>query len=157
MGNSSRRRVLGKLDMHFMPERFLKSEVDFNGQHFSFLPFGSGRRICPDIPLAQRAVSLMIASLVYHFDRKLPHSTNELDMNAIFCIQLLRATPPLAVPMNFREGITGYLVKHLVKGTTSSFVFPMNLLRFCDADPFNIYVMSARVTFLNRYLNKNAV
>ncbi|KAK2997761.1 hypothetical protein RJ639_024908 [Escallonia herrerae] len=28
--------------MKFMPERFLKSEVDFKGQHFSFLPFGSG-------------------------------------------------------------------------------------------------------------------
>ncbi|KAK2997759.1 hypothetical protein RJ639_024906 [Escallonia herrerae] len=93
--------------MHFMPERFLKSEVDFKGQHFSFLPFGSGRRMCPGIPLAQRVVSLMIASLVYHFDWKLPHSTNELDMNDIFGITLLRATPLLAVPMNFREGITG--------------------------------------------------
>ncbi|KAK3012156.1 hypothetical protein RJ639_010455 [Escallonia herrerae] len=93
--------------LHFMPERFLKSEADFKGQHFSFLPFGSGRRMCPGIPLAQRVVSLMIASLVYHFDWKLPHSTNELDMNDIFGITLLRATPLLAVPMNFREGITG--------------------------------------------------
>ncbi|KAK3012153.1 hypothetical protein RJ639_010452 [Escallonia herrerae] len=93
--------------MHFLPERFLKSEADFKGQHFSFLPFGSGRRMCPGIPLAQRVVSLMIASLVYHFDWKLPHSTSELDMNDIFGITLLRATPLLAVPMNFREGIRG--------------------------------------------------
>ncbi|KAK2995969.1 hypothetical protein RJ640_026008 [Escallonia rubra] len=78
----------------------------FNGQHFSFLPFGSDRRMCPDILLAQRVVSLTIASLVYHFDWKLPHSTNELDMNAIFGIKLLQATTLLAVPMNFRKGIT---------------------------------------------------
>ncbi|CAL5429810.1 unnamed protein product [Camellia sinensis] len=66
----------------FMPERFLGSEMDYNGQHFAFLPFGSGRRMCPRIPLAQRVVSLMIASLVYHFDWKLPDglTPENLDM-----------------------------------------------------------------------------
>ncbi|MFS7936975.1 putative cytochrome P450 [Helianthus anomalus] len=59
--------------LSFMPERFLKSEVDYKGQHFQFLPFGSGRRMCPGIPLAHRVVSLMVASFVYHFDWKLSH------------------------------------------------------------------------------------
>ncbi|KAL0414173.1 UNVERIFIED_CONTAM: cytochrome [Sesamum radiatum] len=35
----------------FLPERFLNSNVDFKGQHFGFLPFGSGRRVCPGIAL----------------------------------------------------------------------------------------------------------
>ncbi|KAM7491309.1 hypothetical protein LguiA_034230 [Lonicera macranthoides] len=82
----------------FMPERFLDSEFDFKGQNFTYLPFGSGRRICPGIPLAQRVVSLMIASFVYHFDWKLPHGTHKLDMNDIFGLTLQRVTPLLLVP-----------------------------------------------------------
>ncbi|XP_010528976.1 PREDICTED: cytochrome P450 71B19-like [Tarenaya hassleriana] len=30
----------------FIPERFLDHHVDYRGQHFELLPFGSGRRIC---------------------------------------------------------------------------------------------------------------
>ncbi|KAK2989134.1 hypothetical protein RJ640_027208, partial [Escallonia rubra] len=84
----------------FMPERFLGSEVDFKGQHFSFLPFGSGRRMCPGIPLAQRVVSLMIASLVHHFEWQLPQGVTpeNLDMNDKFGLTLERATPLVAVP-----------------------------------------------------------
>ncbi|KAL1806582.1 hypothetical protein DCAR_0832399 [Daucus carota subsp. sativus] len=87
--------------MSFMPERFLDSEVDFKGQHFSYLPFGSGRRMCPGIPLGHRVVSLMIASLVYHFEWKLPHDMNpkELDMTERFGLTLARAVPLVAVPI----------------------------------------------------------
>uniref|UniRef100_A0A175YQM3 Cytochrome P450 n=1 Tax=Daucus carota subsp. sativus TaxID=79200 RepID=A0A175YQM3_DAUCS len=86
----------------FMPERFLDSEVDFRGQHFSYLPFGSGRRMCPGIPLAHRVVSLMIASLVYHFEWKLPHDMNpkEHDMTERFGLTLARAVPLVAVPIS---------------------------------------------------------
>ncbi|KAK3012152.1 hypothetical protein RJ639_010451 [Escallonia herrerae] len=85
----------------FMPERFLGSELDFRGQHFAFLPFGSGRRMCPGMPLAQRVVSLMIASLVYHFEWQLPQGVTpeNLDMNEKFGLTLERATPLLAVPI----------------------------------------------------------
>ncbi|KAL1828424.1 hypothetical protein DCAR_0207636 [Daucus carota subsp. sativus] len=89
----------------FKPERFLDSEVDFKGQHFSFLPFGSGRRICPGIPLAHRVVSLMIASLVYHFEWKLPNGMKpeELDMSQSFGLTLVRAVPLVAVPITFDQ------------------------------------------------------
>ncbi|KAI3693574.1 hypothetical protein L1987_76521 [Smallanthus sonchifolius] len=84
----------------FNPERFLgNDQLDFKGQHFEFIPFGSGRRMCPGIPLAHRVVSLMVASFVYHFDWKLPHAREEMDMNDIFGLTLLRATPLIATPI----------------------------------------------------------
>ncbi|XP_071695561.1 geraniol 8-hydroxylase-like [Rutidosis leptorrhynchoides] len=83
----------------FNPERFMGSELDYKGQNFEFLPFGSGRRMCPGIPLAYRVVSLMVASLVYHFDWKLPYPKEEMDMSDIFGLTLLRATPLLAAPI----------------------------------------------------------
>ncbi|KAJ0922514.1 putative geraniol 8-hydroxylase [Helianthus annuus] len=86
--------------LSFMPERFLKSEVDYKGQHFQFLPFGSGRRMCPGIPLAHRVVTLMVASFVYHFDWELTHPREEMDMNDIFGLALLRATPLVAYPIS---------------------------------------------------------
>ncbi|XP_047335714.1 cytochrome P450 76T24-like [Impatiens glandulifera] len=84
----------------FIPERFLNSTVDFKGQHFGFIPFGAGRRICPGMPVAHRMVSLIVASLVYHFDWKLPKGTtiDSLDMDDLFGITLPKATPLLAIP-----------------------------------------------------------
>ncbi|XP_047335710.1 cytochrome P450 76T24-like [Impatiens glandulifera] len=84
----------------FIPERFLNSTVDFKGQHFCFIPFGAGRRICPGMPVAHRMVSLIVASLVYHFDWKLPRDTtiDSLDMDDLFGITLPKVTPLLAVP-----------------------------------------------------------
>lgn len=52
----------------FKPERFFDSNVEYKGQHFDLIPFGSGRRICPGLPLAHRVVPLVIATLVHSFD-----------------------------------------------------------------------------------------
>ncbi|GKC64701.1 geraniol 8-hydroxylase-like protein [Tanacetum coccineum] len=43
----------------FKPERFLGNDLDYKGQHFLFIPLGSGRRMCPGIPLAHRVLSLI--------------------------------------------------------------------------------------------------
>ncbi|XP_023734350.1 geraniol 8-hydroxylase [Lactuca sativa] len=83
----------------FDPERFLGGKFDYKGQNFEFLPFGSGKRMCPGISLANRVVSLMVASFVYHFDWELPHAREEMDMNDIFGLALLRATPLVATPI----------------------------------------------------------
>ncbi|KAJ9708756.1 hypothetical protein PVL29_000663 [Vitis rotundifolia] len=65
----------------FFPERFIDNSVDFSGQHFEFLPFGAGRRVCPAMNMAITMVELTLANLLYHFNWKLPHGTKEEDIN----------------------------------------------------------------------------
>ncbi|XP_020098647.1 cytochrome P450 71A1-like [Ananas comosus] len=57
----------------FWPERFTNSPIDFRGQYFEFIPFGSGRRGCPGINFAMSVIELVLANLLYHFDWELPH------------------------------------------------------------------------------------
>nr|DAD46381.1 TPA_asm: hypothetical protein HUJ06_004611 [Nelumbo nucifera] len=53
----------------FIPERFIDGSVDFKGQHFEFIPFRAGRRICPGIYLGVVAVELPFAEnlLTVHY------------------------------------------------------------------------------------------
>lgn len=83
----------------FMPERFMEKEVDFRGRDFELLPFGSGRRICPGMPLATRMVHLMVASLLWRFEWRLPREVeaNGVDMGEKFGMILGLATPPQAL------------------------------------------------------------
>ncbi|KAL4602654.1 hypothetical protein ACB092_10G069100 [Castanea dentata] len=87
----------------FMPERFLGSEIDFRGRSFELIPFGSGRRICPGLPLAIRMVHLMLGSLVHSFDWKLEDGVTPQNMNMEekFGITLDMAQPLRAFPMPF--------------------------------------------------------
>ncbi|GJN29188.1 hypothetical protein PR202_gb17385 [Eleusine coracana subsp. coracana] len=83
----------------FVPERFLEKEVDFRGRDFELLPFGSGRRICPGMPLAVRMVHLMLASLLHRFHWRLPADVekNGLDMSERLGVNLAMATPLEAI------------------------------------------------------------
>ncbi|KAK7246956.1 hypothetical protein RIF29_41829 [Crotalaria pallida] len=67
----------------FEPERFLECDIDFKGKGgFELIPFGAGRRICPGLPLASRFMHFILASLLHHFDWKLPDDDlNQQDMN----------------------------------------------------------------------------
>ncbi|KAL6867498.1 hypothetical protein ACP4OV_015522 [Aristida adscensionis] len=83
----------------FMPERFLGKEMDFRGRNFELLPFGSGRRICPGMPMADRTVHLILASLIHGFEWKLPADIdrNGVDMSERFGFVLSLATPLRAI------------------------------------------------------------
>ncbi|KAH9328167.1 hypothetical protein KI387_000275, partial [Taxus chinensis] len=74
----------------FFPERFMESEVEYKGHHFELIPFGSGRRICPGLPLAHQMIHIGVASLIQCFDWCLPNGQNpeDLDMRGDFGITL---------------------------------------------------------------------
>nr|GMD44340.1 premnaspirodiene oxygenase-like [Ipomoea batatas] len=60
----------------FIPERFdnnnNNNSIDFMGNHFEFLPFGAGRRICPGLAFGFANTVSPLAHLLYNFDWKLP-------------------------------------------------------------------------------------
>ncbi|GLU03173.1 hypothetical protein SLE2022_203880 [Rubroshorea leprosula] len=91
----------------FSPERFADSSVDFKGQNFEFLPFGSGRRVCPGILLGIITTELLLANLLYCFDWKIPDGMKEEDINmeeevgAILTVG--KKTPLLLVPVNYLQ------------------------------------------------------
>ncbi|PRQ58482.1 putative protopine 6-monooxygenase [Rosa chinensis] len=78
----------------FQPERFLTTHknVDVRGQSFEFIPFGSGRRICPGISLALQVTQLTLAHLIHGFEITAP-SDEPLDMGESSGITNMKITP----------------------------------------------------------------
>ncbi|KAK4793429.1 hypothetical protein SAY86_023864 [Trapa natans] len=84
----------------FDPDRFLKLDMDIKGADFELIPFGSGRRICPGMPLAYRMVHLILGSLIRSFEWKLGNgeTPETLDMTEKFGIALHKAKPLYSIP-----------------------------------------------------------
>ncbi|KAJ9550146.1 hypothetical protein OSB04_014191 [Centaurea solstitialis] len=66
--------------LSFKPERFIDSKLDFKGQDFELLPFGSGRRICPGMPSGIKSVQLILASVIREFDLVLPNDADPMKL-----------------------------------------------------------------------------
>ncbi|CAN1751973.1 Corytuberine synthase [Linum perenne] len=84
--------------LSFKTERFLdgSTRADFKGRDFEFLPFGSGRRMCPGLPVVVRQLPLILASLVRGFDWSLPVG-QDLDMREKFGLTLHKDQPLVLV------------------------------------------------------------
>ncbi|CAH1446201.1 unnamed protein product [Lactuca virosa] len=68
--------------LSFKPERFVGSEMHYKGKDFEYLPFGSGRRMCPGEALSSKTILLSVASLILNFDWFLVNNTmNPEDLN----------------------------------------------------------------------------
>ncbi|CAI0403679.1 unnamed protein product [Linum tenue] len=88
--------------LSFRPERFLDKRsavADFKGCDFELLPFGSGRRACPGLPMATKQLSLILASLIEGFDWTLPDGDDpaKLDMEEKFGLTLQKDQPLLLI------------------------------------------------------------
>ncbi|RDX61201.1 Geraniol 8-hydroxylase, partial [Mucuna pruriens] len=84
--------------LEFDPTRFLNAKWDFSGNDFNYVPFGSGRRICAGIAMAERTVLHLLATLVHLFDWTIPEG-EKLDVSEKFGIVLKKKMPLIAIPI----------------------------------------------------------
>lgn len=78
----------------FKPERFLTThkDYDFRGQNFEFMPFGSGRRMCPGTSMGILLVSLSLASFLHAFEVQ-TEGDEAVDMTEAAGLTNLKASP----------------------------------------------------------------
>ncbi|KAJ0962313.1 hypothetical protein J5N97_030141 [Dioscorea zingiberensis] len=82
--------------LEFRPERFLGNVILIND--FSFFPFGSGRRKCAGLPLVERLLPLIVATLLHMFEWRVPDS-EKLDLREKFGVTLTKANPLVAIAL----------------------------------------------------------
>lgn len=91
----------------FSPERFMNNSIDFKGQNFELLPFGSGRRSCPAMQMGLITTEIALANLLYCFDWKLPSGMKEDDLNmdesAGVSLTVSKKIPLMLVPVNYLQ------------------------------------------------------
>ncbi|KAI7749644.1 hypothetical protein M8C21_010520, partial [Ambrosia artemisiifolia] len=83
--------------LEFRPERFLDGKWDYTGNAFSYIPFGSGRRICAGIAMAERMFMFLLGSLIHSFDWEVGQG-KEHDLSEKFGIVLKKKEALMAIP-----------------------------------------------------------
>ncbi|CAL5422231.1 unnamed protein product [Camellia sinensis] len=86
--------------LSFKTERFIGSSMEYKGQHYELIPFGTGRRICVGFTLAHRVVHFGLATLLQAFDWELPSNftTENMDMSERMGLNLRKLVPLKAIP-----------------------------------------------------------
>ncbi|KAL3610041.1 hypothetical protein D5086_001061, partial [Populus alba] len=86
--------------LEFRPERFLKDETstfDYSGNNFQYLPFGSGRRVCAGLRLAENMLMYLQASLLHSFEWKLPVG-GVLELSDKYGLVIKKKKPLIVIP-----------------------------------------------------------
>ncbi|KAI3713339.1 hypothetical protein L1987_71916 [Smallanthus sonchifolius] len=87
--------------LEFNPNRFLNhdgtSNFDFNGYNSTFMPFGSGRRMCPGVPMGEKMLAYLMASMLHSFDWTLPFDKTH-ELSGKFSFMLKKREPLIAIP-----------------------------------------------------------
>lgn len=65
----------------FWPERFAGIETDYKGTYLEYVPFGSGRRLCPGYQFAMATMELTLAQMLLCFDWELPGGMRPEELN----------------------------------------------------------------------------
>ncbi|KAF7838245.1 cytochrome P450 71A1-like [Senna tora] len=79
----------------FIPERFENIKIDFKGQDFEYIPFGSGKRMCPGMAFGLTSVEYILANLLYWFEWKLPEGEDgdSIDMSETYGLTVKKKVP----------------------------------------------------------------
>ncbi|XP_047326748.1 flavonoid 3'-monooxygenase-like [Impatiens glandulifera] len=83
--------------LKFDPQRFMNSKYDYSGNDFNYLPFGSGRRICVGIEIAERMFLYLLASLLHSFEWK-ESDGEKIDLKEKFGFVIKKKKPLMAIP-----------------------------------------------------------
>ena len=107
MGNPKGPRYLGQA-RGVSSREFLESAIDFKGQDFPFVPFGSGRRGCPGLNFGVASTEYLTANLLYWFDWKLPGGDEDgimlpkdLDMSEVCGFTVHKKDPLYLIPVPY--------------------------------------------------------
>ncbi|TYI01607.1 hypothetical protein ES332_A11G213400v1 [Gossypium tomentosum] len=79
----------------FQPERFFTTnkDMDFQGQTFELIPFGSGRRSCPGVSLALKMLHFILGSFLHSFKVTKLSELEDVDMTESPGLTNPKATP----------------------------------------------------------------
>ncbi|KAL9286533.1 putative cytochrome P450 [Arabidopsis thaliana] len=84
--------------LEFNPDRFLDKGYDFSGNDYSYFPFGSGRRICAGMAMAEKVVLYNLATLLHSFDWRIGEG-EKVELEEKFGILLKLKNPLDATPV----------------------------------------------------------
>ncbi|KAD4384220.1 hypothetical protein E3N88_24388 [Mikania micrantha] len=100
--------------LEFNPDRFLTYQLDMKKWDYkgnatmNYFPFGSGRRLCAGLPLAEKMQMLILASLFHSFNWGLPEG-EELDLSERFGFTIKKRNPLIAVPSQRLTDVSLYM------------------------------------------------